>query len=548
MSEVQTTPRRKFWGWGNEGSGLDETQQADLRQRTAERYGISAQPAATPPRVEDFDLRAPRIAPPSSLAELCTADPWERLVHSYGKSFPDSVRIFRRDVPEPPDVVAYPQSESDVVQLLDWADTIGAAVIPFGGGTSVVGGVEPAVSGSYVGTVSLDLARLDRVLEIDRSSRAARIQAGATGPGLESQLKEQGLTLRHFPQSFEMATLGGMIATRSGGHFATLYTHIDDFVESTRSVTPQGILESRRLPGSGAGPSPDRMMIGSEGILGIITEAWLRLQDRPTFRASAAVHFDDFYKASNAVRAVSQAGLFPANCRLIDAAESHGSGAGDGSNSLLVLGFESADHPVDAWMARAEEIVADHGGRVVPPATEAGHLEGAVGAWRQAFINAPYYREVLVPLGVISDTFETAITWDRFEEFHATVIDRLRNAMRSITGNEGSITCRFTHSYPDGPAPYFTFQTCGDWSRVLDQWREIKIAANEVVVSSGGTVTHHHAVGRDHRKSGYDAQRPDLFARALAAAKAELDPKGLLNPGVLIDPLGAPRSAGGAIG
>lgn len=548
MSHQGETRRRKFWGWGHEGSGLDDAQQEALRKRTAERYGIAATPAATPPRVEEFSLRASRLTAPASLAGLCTDDPWERLVHSYGKSFPDSVRIFRRDVPNPPDLVAYPTNETDVANVLEWADDQGAAVIPFGGGTSVVGGVEPDVAETYTGTVSLDLGRLDRVLEIDRVSRAARIQAGATGPGLEAQLKSHGLTLRHFPQSFELATLGGMIATRSGGHFATLYTHIDDFVESTRSVTPQGILESRRLPGSGAGPSPDRLMIGSEGILGIITEAWLRLQDRPTFRASAAVRFDDFYRAADAVRAVSQAGLFPSNCRLIDATESQNSGAGDGETSLVVLGFESADHPVDAWMQRAEEIVADHGGRVVPPTTDAGHLEGAVGAWRQAFINAPYFREVLVPLGVISDTFETAITWERFEDFHRTVISRLRDAMREITGREGTITCRFTHSYPDGPAPYFTFQTCGTWNGVLDQWRDLKVAANEVVVSSGGTVTHHHAVGRDHRRHGYDAQRPELFARALAAAKAELDPNGTLNPGVLIDPKGAERRPGGAVG
>ena len=245
--------------------------------------------------------------------------------------------------------------------VLAWAADAGAAVIPFGGGSSVVGGVEPAVGDGFAGTISLDLKGLDRVLEVDRTSRAARIQGGILGPALEAALKPHDLTLRHFPQSFECSTLGGWIATRSGGHFATLYTHIDDFVESLRVVTPAGIMESRRLPGSGAGPSPDRLMIGSEGALGVITEAWMRLQDRPTFRAGAAVAFDDFLAGAHAVRAVGQAGLFPSNLRLVDAAECAANGVNDGSFALLVLAFELADHPVDAW--QAEGPATDPGSR-----------------------------------------------------------------------------------------------------------------------------------------------------------------------------------------
>ena len=216
-----------------------------------------------------------------------------------------------RDFAVAPDVVAYPEDEADVVALLDWAGDAGLAVIPYGAGSTVVGGVEPSVGDSFAGVLTIDLGRLDKVLEIDRASRAARIQGGVLGPALEAQLKPAGLTLRHFPQSFGFSTLGGWIATRSGGHYATLYTHIDEFVESLRTVTPAGTLESRRLPGSGAGPSPDRLMIGSEGALGIITEAWMRLQDRPTHRASAALRFADFASAAAAIRAVGQAGLYP---------------------------------------------------------------------------------------------------------------------------------------------------------------------------------------------------------------------------------------------
>jgi alkyldihydroxyacetonephosphate synthase len=387
--------------------------------------------------------------------------------------------------------------------------------------------------------VSIDLRRLDRVLEVDRQSRAARIQAGVYGPALEDQLRPHGYTLRHFPQSFEFSSLGGWIATRSGGHFATLYTHIDDFVESLRIVTPTGIVESRRLPGSGAGPSPDRMFIGSEGILGIITEAWMRLQDRPKFRNSVAVTFAEFASGVAAARAISQAGLYPSNCRLLDAGEALTAGAGSGSESVLVLAFESADHSLDAWMARALECCRDHRGRVPADAgktrtDEGAAREGAAGAWRQSFLSAPYLRDALVAMGMVSDTFESAITWDRFAEFHAGVTAAAEDAVRRVCG-AGHVTCRFTHVYPDGPAPYYSILGPGKKGSQLAQWAEIKTAAADAVIRLGGTITHHHAVGRDHRP-WYDRQRPDGFANALRAAKAALDPAGILNPGVLIDP------------
>jgi len=382
--------------------------------------------------------------------------------------------------------------------------------------------------------VTLDMAHFDKVLEIDRTSRAARIQGGVFGPALEDQLRPHGVTLRHFPQSFEFSTLGGWIATRSGGHFATLYTHIDDLVESLRVVTPAGVMESRRLPGSGAGPSPDRMFIGSEGILGVITEAWMRLQNRPKFRAGGAVRFKDFFIAARALRVLSQAGLYPSNCRILDAEEAYNTGAADGSVAIMVLAFESADHPLDAWMGRALECCADFGG--VPEAAGAdGHRQGAAEQWRTAFIRMPYAREVMTPRGIISDTFETAITWDRFEAFHDSVKAATERAIRDATGRPGQVTCRFTHVYPDGPAPYFSFHALGRHGALLEQWQAIKNAASDAVIDGGGTITHHHAVGREHRP-WYDRQRPPLFAEALRATKRTLDPHGMLNPGVLIDP------------
>jgi alkyldihydroxyacetonephosphate synthase len=372
------------------------------------------------------------------------------------------------------------------------------------------------------------------VLEVDPVSRAARIEGGAFGPALEAQLKPHGLTLRHFPQSFEYSTLGGWIATRSGGHFASLYTHIDDLVESLRVVTPNGVIETRRLPGSGAGPSPDRMFIGSEGILGIISQAWVRLQAKPSFRAGGSVKFGSFFAAAQAVRAIAQAGLYPSNCRILDPREAYNTGAGDGADAIMVLAFESGDHPLDAWMKRALECCADHGGVAETGGPDA-HRDGAAGLWRTAFIRMPYAREFLAPAGIINDTFETSITWERFEAFHDAVKAATERAIVEATGVNGEVTCRFTHVYPDGPAPYFSFHALGCHGALIEQWRTIKQAASDALIAAGGTITHHHAVGRDHRP-WYDRQRPDLFAAALRAAKGALDPRGIMNPGVLIEP------------
>ena len=531
--------RRKFWGWGYEEAALDETAERKLAEALASRFGLERLEISPPPRIDEIQLREPRFRPPSALASSFTADPAERARHTYGSSFRDVVRAYRRDFSEPPDWVAFPSDEAGVTAVLDWCSSERIAVIPYGGGSSVVGGVECAVGDDYAGVVSLDLGRLDRVLEIDRTSRAARIQAGIFGPALEDGLRPHGLTLRHFPQSFEFSSLGGWLATRSGGHYATLYTHIEDFLESMRVVTPTGTIESRRLPGSGAGPSPDRFFVGSEGALGVITEAWMRLQDRPVYRANVSAAFESFEDGVAATRALSQSALYPTNCRLLDPGEAAISGASQEGKTVLVVAFESADHELDAWMARALEIVRDHGGQVPEGAgrtrTDAGaSREGAAGAWRSAFLSAPYLRDSLVGIGVITETFETSITWDRFEGFHAAVLGAARAAVDEVCG-QGAVNCRFTHVYPDGPAPYYTILAPARPGGQLEQWAEIKAACSEAVIAQGGTITHHHSVGRDHRP-WYDQQRPAAYARALRAYKAELDPAGILNPGALIDP------------
>ena len=565
------TRRLKHWGWGYDDQQPSRNEVEGIARAVTDRLGFEIDEIEEPVPFDDVELGESRLRPPKRFAELFSADRYDRIAHSLGKAYRDVVRGFRGEFPNPPDLVAYPESPEDVDVVLNFCADEKAAAIPFGGGTSVVGGVEPRGLEDYSGVVTVDMRRMDRVLEVDPVSMAARIQAGATGPGLEEQLREHGLTLRHFPQSFEYSTLGGWIATRAGGHFATLYTHIDDLVESVRAVTLDGEWESRRLPASGAGPSPDRMLLGSEGILAVIVDAWVRVRERPNEKVSAAVAFDDFASGAEAVREISQAGLYPSNCRLLDAVESETSSAGPPGKALLVLGFESAHHPVEDSLALAIDAAMDHGGEpgeVIRQTAEqpgpsarreaqmrgrsTGGAEGAtrqmgtpgddpVNAWRHAFLFAPYLRDSLVACGVLSDTFETAITWDRFPDFHAEVMETARLAVAEASGGpaEGPgsprISCRFTHVYPDGPAPYYTVLAKARRGDEVAQCDEIKAAVSDTLIDAGGTITHHHAVGRDHRP-WYDQQRPGRFADALRAAKLELDPKAVLNPGVLIDP------------
>jgi alkyldihydroxyacetonephosphate synthase len=538
-----TTRRRKHWGWGFADQQPDRDSLEAAAAGIREQLGFGGDQVEEPVPLEAIDLPPPRVKAPASLDHLFAADDHERVAHALGKAYRDVVRGFRGQIDNPPDLVAHPGDEGDVERVLDWCAGERIAAIPYGGGTSVVGGVEPRLGDAYRGVVTIDLGGLGDVLDVDPVSRAARIQAGALGPALEDQLREHGYTLRHFPQSFEFSTLGGWIATRAGGHFATLYTHIDDLVESVRAVTPAGTWESRRLPGSGAGPSPDRLLLGSEGILGVITEAWVRVQERPRFKLSCGVAFDSFAAGAEAVRELAQSGLNPSNCRLLDEAESALTHAGPPGKALLVLGFESAHHPMDEPMRIALEAVRDHGGQ--PGEISGGQEKGTsgkdpVGAWRHAFLAAPYLRDTFVACGVLSDTFETAITWDRFGDFHDGVMDTARRAIAEACGTApdgpGSprLTCRFTHVYPDGPAPYYTVLCPARRGGEVEQWDEIKAAVSEAVIGAGGTITHHHAVGRDHRP-WYDRQRPEPFAAAVRGAKCGVDPAGILNPGVLVD-------------
>ncbi|MCW2599593.1 MAG: linked oxidase domain protein [Frankiales bacterium] len=511
------------WGWGGPSDEPTRQQLEGLAPFVAAATGVAVQAPEAPARTPAPPPARRRL--PGSLAHLGSDQPEDRVRHGIGRAYRDLVRGLRGDIRDVPDLVVRPESEQDVADVLEWATQSRTPVVPFGGGTSVVGGVEPR---GLDGAISLDLGRLSGLVEVDATSRAVRLRAGTLGPAAEAALRPHGLTLRFYPQSFERSTIGGWVVTRAAGHFSTRLTHIDDLVESVRALTPVGTWESRRLPGSGAGPSPDRMLLGSEGTLGIVTEAWLRAQPRPAHRWAATLAAPDFATGSRAVRALVQSGLQPAACRLLDPVEAALSGTLATGEAALVLGLESLAPPLDAEIAQALEVGRDAGLRVL----EEGARGEAGDAWRSTFVRAPFLRESLVLLGVLVETFETAVTWDRLDELVTSVTTAVTASLQRVCGG-GAVGCRLTHVYPDGAAPYFTVVAPARRGSEIAQWDEVKAAASDALAAAGGTITHHHAVGRDHRP-WYDGQRPDVFAQALAGAKAAVDPSGILNPGVLL--------------
>ncbi len=514
----------RLFGWGTEAGALSAAEGHALLERV--RPWLAVTEPVAPPTASEIDLAPVRLAPAGPPSAWMRSDPVTRATHAFGQGYRDLVRRLERRFAPAPDLVAVPPDERAIVATLEWAEAHGAVVIPFGGGTSVVGGVE-APPDDPRPVISLDLAGLRGVVEVDTTSRAARCLAGTRGPDLEAALARFGLTLRHFPQSFEFSTVGGWLATHAAGHYATGPTRIDDAVESLRAVTPRGLLESGRQPSWGAGPDPRALLLGSEGVLGVISEAWLRVVARPTFRARAVARFADVDGGVAAARSIAQSGLRPANARLLDPLEAAVSGAGDGHEALLVLGCESADHPVDGDMARLRELAADHGGAF----RDGGARPDA--QWRDAFVRAPYARDVLVRAGLLVETFETVTTWDRLDSLRHAAVEATRGALAASGSPEGSVSWRLTHLYPDGAALYLTVLAP---ARALDrvgQVDEVRAGLLAALAAGFAPVTHHHAVGRVHQVA-HAASGPALAAALLASAKAVVDPRGMLNPGVLL--------------
>ncbi|HHS96752.1 MAG TPA: FAD-binding oxidoreductase [Chloroflexi bacterium] len=550
-------PNLRWWGWGT----LERTFPLKDRPRfwpTLRAWlGLPEDLEERPPvPLEEIDLRPSRLDDPMLTAlrrlvggEWVRTDRRARVEHACGKAYRDLVRLRAGLVPNPPDAVVYPADEGQVAAVLAWAADRDVVVIPFGGGSTVLGAVEPPPGDRPV--ITVDMARLDRLMALDRESWTARIQAGATGPEIEAQLGEHGFTLGHFPQSFEFSTLGGWIATRGAGQASTGYGKIEDMTLAVRMVTPVGILETREAPALATGPSLLDIAVGSEGTYGVITEATMRVRPRPQVQDYRGFLFRTLEEGIAALRDLMHHGPRPTIARLSDAPETAASlalahehrglralleqgfegylarrgykMAPDGS-CFLLLGYDGAVSRVARRWRHAEETCRDHGG--FPLGRSAGE------SWKRDRFAHPYLRDILLGVGVMVDTVETATTWSNLLHLYDEMTRAIRAAIRASGGGPGYVMTHISHIYEEGASLYITFlgrQTAG---QEVEQWWEVKRAATEAVLSAGGALSHHHGIGRDHAHWLGQEIGP-VGMRILRALKERLDPAGVMNPGVL---------------
>jgi alkyldihydroxyacetonephosphate synthase len=516
-------------GWGYVEDALSDAERKSVLKVAGAWFGGKSLEQRAAPTVEQVGLPAARIAVPVALADIVSTAHATRVLHSRGRSFRDLASLRSGRLADVPDAVATPRTREELDRVLAWAQAGRLAVIPYGGGSSVVGGVNAEGMSGFPGVVTLSLRGLNRVLDVDARSRTVHAEAGILGPDLEEALKPHGLAVRHFPQSYFHSTLGGWAATRGAGHFSTGLAKIEDRVQALGVTLPDGRrAETRRLPASSVGPDPNRLWCGSEGTLGVITDVHLRCVALPKARVSAGVRFKTFEQSLEAARALLQSGIYPTQLRILDPYEHMLSRAFSGkaaTGALMVLAFESAGAPLNELFGAAQEICKEHGGEV-----QSKEGEEAVGDWRNTFFRQPYIRDALMDYAIISDTFETSVPWSAVPAFYHAVRDATLKAVQKVCGF-GAVSTRSTHSYTDGLCLYFAFFGPGKHGSLVDQWWEIKAAASEAVIANGGTMSHHHAMGRDHARFAR-AEIPGPFRAAIRAAKRELDPQGLLNPGL----------------
>jgi alkyldihydroxyacetonephosphate synthase len=463
-------------------------------------------------------------------ADHCRTADRDRLLRAGGKSTLDLLR--RKDTGEQdaPDAILLPGDEEQIAQILTYCSEHRIAVVPFGGGTSVVGGLDP-VRAEFSVVVSLDLRRLNRLVTLDKESGEAELEAGVTGPQAEEMLGAQGFSLGHFPQSFQFATIGGFAATRSSGQNSAGYSRFDDMVRGLRVITPAGVLDLGRAPASAAGPDLRQLIVGSEGTFGVITRVRVRVHPIPEATRYEAWSFPDFATGAAALRAVTQTGTGPTVIRLSDEVETGinlatteaiGEQGGTGG-CLAITVFEGTTAHTESRHAETHTVLAAHGG------TSLG--DAPARAWEHGRFGAPYLRDSLLSAGALCETLETATTWSNVPALKAAVTEALTAALK-LSGTAALVMCHISHVYPTGASLYFTV-VAAQRGNPIEQWRAAKTAASEAMVRCGATITHHHAVGTDH-KPWMTAEVGELGVRVLRAVKDVLDPTGILNPGKLI--------------
>ncbi|HEV2857549.1 MAG TPA: FAD-binding oxidoreductase [Solirubrobacterales bacterium] len=538
------SPRRdaKWWGWGDPSvePTLDDAALGVLRERIGELEGW---PLAR--SLEEFELPAaeglPRALVDAVGEENVFVDAEDRLRHATGRGYVDLARLRNGALEAAPDAVLMPPSKASLRRVLKVCAAEGVAVVPFGGGTSVVGGVEP-VRGAHGRLVSLDLGAL-RDVDVDERSLTARLGAGLRGPEAEMALARFGLTLGHFPQSFEYATVGGFAATRSAGQASSGYGRFDSLVSSVRLLAPAGELTTRDTPHTAAGPALRELVIGSEGALGVIPDVTVRVRPAPGIKRYEAWMAESFEAGSEIVRALAQGPGLPEIIRVSDEEETEGSLALSGprglsgrlfggylglrkrrGGALMIVGFEGDEEHVARKRALTVRALRDGG---------AAYLGQAAGsAWEHGRYQGPYLRDTLMGMGAMVETLETSHTWSRFGALHSGVGDAIRGALAE-QGTPGLVFCHLSHAYADGASLYFTFISRARRGAELEQWRAVKQAASEAIVAHGATITHHHAIGRDHRPY-MEAEVGGTGLEVLRAVKEQLDPAGIMNPGKLL--------------
>ena len=524
-------PRMRWWGWGVDRDATELPDKA--REMIQQAFSVDDEPRHVVP-LEEIALGEPGL-PGDVRSELAAIvgdehvrdDRLARVSHALGRSYPDLVRLRSGDLSSAPDAVVYPGSHDEVLAVLERCAARRVAVTPFGGGTSVVGGVEPFQDG-FEGVVTLDLARMDGLVAVDPVSLTATFEPGCTGPRVEELLEAEGLTLGHFPQSWEYATLGGFVATRSAGRASTGYGRIDELVLGVRMATPSGSIELAPRPASAAGPDLRHLVVGSEGTLGVITEATLAVRPRPAAKHNEGWVFDSWQEGCEAFRAMEQAGDAADVCRLSDEAETALNAAASGHDApgpcLAVVGWEGDTDEIRLRAERTRGHLERAGAR--PLGEEAGARAG------QNYYAGPYLRDELLGMGVLVETLETATTWARLQELYAEVGDALRGALE-LRGTPGLVMCHVSHLYRSGASLYFSFFARQERGAEIEQWHAAKSAACDAIVAHGGTITHHHAIGRDHA-AWMPQEVGELGVEAIAAVKERLDPAGIMNPGKLL--------------
>ncbi len=537
-------PRRdtKWWGWGD--PAIEPEIDADALAVLREEIG-DPEPASRPERVGAVEL-PPASPVPAAVAEAVGED-WvlsgteDRVRHSTGCGYADLARLRSGSLEAAPDAVVLPADAAQLRAVLEACSAARVAVVPFGGGTSVVGGIEP-LRGGHQGLISLDLGRLQEV-STDSHSLTARLGAGLRGPEAEAALGRAGLTLGHFPQSFEYATIGGFAATRSAGQASSGYGRFDAVVSSVRLVAPAGEMRTLETPHTAAGPALRELIVGSEGTIGVIPDVTVRVRRAPAERRYEAWVAESFDAGAEIVRSMAQGGALPDVIRVSDEEETRISLALSGPRGtarslfdaylrlrrrgggcLMIVGVEGEAESVARRRALAVRKLRAGGAAYIG--------QGAGRSWERGRYQGPYLRDTLLDLGCMVETLETSHTWSRLDELHRSVGAAIRASL-SGQGTPGLVFCHLSHAYGDGASLYFTFISRALAGREIEQWSKVKRAASEAIVAAGATITHHHAVGRDHAPF-MEAEVGALGLDVLRAVKERLDPEGIMNPGKLL--------------